>query len=128
MKISRKNQTDIRFYLRNRHFLAFSGSNESIDIVAQRNGASFIEAFVARDTHGRRMPTRHPRALGVLLKAKASANLHIKTYAQSRVEGTMSLLELRAICIAAHAPDWVRNGVEESKARMRSLGMKMIGE
>lgn len=128
MNVSKKNQIDIRFYLRNRHFLSFSGSNEGADIVAKKDGASFIEAYVARDTYGKRIPTRHPRALAVLLKAKASTNLHIKAYAQSRVEGTMSLLELRAICIAARAPDWVRNGVESAKARMRSLGMKMIGD
>jgi hypothetical protein len=70
------------------------------------------EAFRRYDSKGVLYPTRHPNVLFAILKAKASANFHVKLYSTDRQNGMLSRVELTEILNELKAPEWFNRAIE----------------
>jgi hypothetical protein len=122
-KYNQKFLNDIKFYLRVRNIFDFDGKahyhNKKGNNIIQydKNGVDGIEAFHGFDSCGIIQPTKHPNILHTLLKIKGGVNLHIKMYAESRAEGTLSLTELRCMCIKHKTPSWFMEAIENQKMK-----------
>ena len=117
MKYSNRFLKDVRWFIKMRHEFNFSGKDESDMVIYDRNGADGLKAYFMYDTHGKIVPTKHPRLLFNLLKTKGSVNLHIKMFAEDRASCNWGLLEFRALCIKWKAPEWFRQAVERQKVK-----------
>lgn len=126
-KYNKNFERDFRWYLSMRHRFNFDGCDRYYKVINKievsliqysSSGVSGKEAFYQWDSHGKILPTKHPKLLHSLLKTKGSTNLHIKMYAEDRVSGLLPFIEFRAMCIAFKAPKWFRNAVEEQKVKL----------
>jgi len=124
MKYSESFERDYNWYLSVSELFSFDGSKDYYNkkgksiIVPDVNGVSAKEAFYLWDSSGQIVGCRESEQLRSLLKTKGSVNLHIKMYAQSMAEQTLSLLELRAFSIKIKAPSWFQEAVEKQRWRI----------
>jgi len=115
---------DVRWYVFVRHQLNFDGCAQYVNkkgesiIQYDKKGANGIESFFNFDSSGKIIKTKHPNILHVILKAKGSANLHIKMYAEDRAKGLMSKLELISLCKGLNAPSWFYVAIENQKMKL----------
>ena len=117
MKYSKNFTRDFKWYIKVRHFFNFDG-HENRPIVYDRNGIDGKKAFHIYDSQGVLKPTKHPKLLAVLIKAKGSVNLHIKMYAEDRAKGLLPLFEFRELCDKLADPYWFFCALEKSKNRI----------
>lgn len=126
MKYSPGFLRDFNFYFRMRKFFTFSGDylrdkhGEVLVIAAQQTGVDARQAFHAYESTGKLKPTRHPLLLFAILKAKASANFHIKElYATDRAAFRLGRLELEEIYEQINPPEWFKQAVENWTVKLR---------
>lgn len=74
--------------------------------------------FYQLDSEGKCKPCAEPELLVEILTCKASVNLHIKLWAQSRAEYTLSKIELQQIMESIQAPEWVFKSIENQKDKI----------
>src|ERR1700679_1469064 len=97
-----------------------SGEEESIPwaIPYSEKGKTAKECFYKLDSEGKKFPCSEPQLLVEILNCKASINLQIKIWAQSRAEYTLPLFELQEYMAHYSCPDWVLKAVEAQKAKI----------
>ena len=124
MKISKSALKDMKWYLKVHKHFNFAGKNleDYFDkkgnpiIIYAADGVSAYESFYAFDTEGRILPTRQYLKLLKLHTTKASVNLHIQMYAESRADGCLpKLLFHSEIVHPFRCPKWFVNAVEKQK-------------
>lgn len=81
-------------------------------------GKSAKVCFYQLDSEGKCKPCSEPELLVQILRCKASVNLNIKIWAQSRAEYTLPLIELQEYLDFYQAPDWVLTAIENQKAKI----------
>lgn len=82
----------LKYFISHRHHFTFSGNDIDCNIVYSKSGVDFVKAFRMYDEKGvRSIITRHPTALAVVIKTKASLTFQIKQWAESRADGTLPL-------------------------------------
>ena len=148
MSRKNKNRTqfenDWQFYFTQRHHFIFSGSDikdsykiqfpgepdikttddEGKEITVpwtipySKQGKTAKECFYKLDSEGKRLPCSEPQLLVEILNCKASINLQIKIWAQSRAEYTLPLIELQEYMEHFKCPEWVLKAVEAQKTKI----------
>lgn len=131
MKFSAEFERDYNFYLENKDQFNFSGSDAkktygiqlpgetgTFAIPYSEQGKSAKICFHKLDGAGKKVPCSEPNLLIEILTCKASLNLNIKTWAQSRAEYTLSKEELSGMMIEMKAPEWVFKAVENQKDKI----------
>lgn len=137
-------ERDYAFYLSNKDNFTFAGTNikkdygiqypgepepiekneDGIDeikpfsIPYSPTGKSAKVCFFQLDSEGKCKPCSEPQLLVEILRCKASINLNIKTWSQSRAEFTLSKFELLEYMEFYKAPDWVFKAVENQKTKI----------
>lgn len=133
-------ERDYTFYLSNKdHFIfagtdvrrdysiQFPGEPESLDeegkplpftVPYSPTGKTAKVCFYQLDSEGKCKPCSEPELLVQLLTCKASVNLQIKIWSQSRAEYTLSLVELKEYLEFYQAPEWVFKAVENQKIKI----------
>lgn len=111
-----------QFYFRMRKQFWFAGGELTKSPVQDRNGVDGKRAFFLMESTGKMVPTKHPNLLFALLKSKASANFHIKQYAEDKAEFRMSWIELEEIFEEEKYPQWFQKAVRNSVTRLRQGG------
>ena len=81
-------------------------------------GKSAKVCFYQLDSEGACKPCAEPELLVEILRCKASVNLNIKIWAQSRAEYTLSKEELQEYMEHYQAPDWVFKAIENQKLKI----------
>jgi hypothetical protein len=81
-------------------------------------GKSAKVCFYQLDSEGKCKPCSEPQLLVEILRCKASVNLNIKTWAQSRAEFTLSKFELLEYLEQCKAPEWVFRAIENQKLKI----------
>ena len=81
-------------------------------------GKSAKVCFHQLDSTGKCKPCSEPELLVQLLTCKASINLNIKLWAQSRAEFTLSKEELLDCLTFYQAPEWVFKAIENQKMKI----------
>jgi hypothetical protein len=81
-------------------------------------GKSAKVCFYQLDSEGKCKPCAEPELLVAILRCKASVNLNIKIWAQSRAEYTLSKEELKEYVKHYQAPDWVFKAIENQKLKI----------
>jgi hypothetical protein len=117
MKYSPRFERDYEFYFKNINRFNFAGIDieKKYSIKQCSSGKSAKECFYILDSTGKIEDCSELELLYELLRCKASVNLHIKMYAESRAEGTLSKPELIEWLNNFESPDWVLNAVEKQK-------------
>ena len=102
---------DVRFYLRNRHRFAFTGSNP-VTFDYDPHGADGLTAYKRLDSNGVKVPTKHPLLAQSLAFTKASVNWQIKDWKAGAKDHAFFVHELRHYLASINAPDWVYKALE----------------
>ena len=124
MKYSKKFERDYEWYLSVADIYSFDGSDNYVNkkgiplIQHDENGKSAKECFYLYDSNGIIKPTHEPEELKKLLRTKASANLHIKMYAEDRAKGYLPRVEFDKIVQEYNLPDWFVDAVESQKVKI----------
>jgi hypothetical protein len=119
MKYSKKFEEDYNLYFRLKDIFNFS----PFDVLKGRKPIPNIknysakEAFFYLDSQGKLYDTPEMDLLIQLLICKASINFHIKMYAQTRAEETLSFKELKEIQREYRLPPWFVEAVEKQKQK-----------
>lgn len=62
------------------------------------NGVSAVQAFAEYESSGKRLPTRHAKAIQRLTAGKKIHGLNVQMWAQDRAEALLSKRELKEYC------------------------------
>lgn len=113
---------DWDWYSYNHKEFNFSGSQFDYPrkhkmVVYDKNGVDAKEAFYNWETYGEITPTKHPRILKAILKAKASINLNIKMWAEDRGNGLLPGIEFKQMAREIPLLDWMIEAVENQKLK-----------
>ncbi len=81
-------------------------------------GKSAKVCFYKLDSEGKCKPCSEPELLVQILTCKASVNLQIKIWSQSRAEYTLSKEELKEYMEFFQAPEWVFKAIENQKLKI----------
>lgn len=137
-------ERDYTFYLSNKDHFVFAGSDIKKDYGIQfpgepeliekdengieksvpfpisysPTGKSAKVCFFQLDSTGKCKSCSEPQLLMEILRCKASINLQIKTWAQSRAEWTLSKFELLEYLEYYQAPEWVLKAIENQKLKI----------
>lgn len=137
-------ERDYTFYLSNKDNFTFAGSDvkkdygiqfpgepeliekdeDGNDVVVKfsipysSTGKSAKVCFYQLDSEGKCKPCSEPHLLIEILRCKASVNLNIKIWAQSRAEYTLSKFELLEYLEEYKAPEWVFKAIETQKLKI----------
>ena len=133
-------ERDYTFYLSNKDNFTFAGTDvkkdrgiqfpgepEPLDeegktlpfaIPYSPTGKTAKVCFYQLDSEGKCKPCAEPELLVQLLRCKASVNLNIKIWAQSRAEYTLSKEELQEYIEFFQAPEWVFKAIENQKEKI----------
>ena len=137
-------ERDYTFYLSNKDSFTFAGTNVKRDYGIQypgepeaiekddegndqivpfsipysATGKSAKVCFYQLDSEGRCKPCSEPELLVQILTCKASVNMQIKTWAQSRAEYTLAKFELLEYIEFYKAPEWVLKAIENQKLKI----------
>jgi hypothetical protein len=137
-------ERDYTFYLSNKDTFTFAGTDVKRDYSIQfpgepepleadddgvlkplpfaiphsPTGKSAKVCFYKLDSEGKCKPCSEPELLFQILRCKASINLQIKIWAQSRAEYTLSKEELLEYMQFYQAPDWVFKAIENQKLKI----------
>ena len=137
-------ERDYTFYFSNKEIFTFAGTNikkdygiqypgepepiekneEGIDEIVpfsipySPTGKSAKVCFFQLDSEGKCKPCSEPQLLVEILRCKASINLNIKIWSQSRAEFTLAKFELQEIVDFYKAPEWVFKAVENQKLKI----------
>jgi|ERR1700722_11630062 len=126
-------ERDYTFYLNNRTVFTFAGTNTKRDYGIQfpgepdtgffvfpysEKGLDAKHCFYYLDSEGKKYPCSEPELLNQLLTCKASVNLHIRMWAESRAEYSLSLVELMEYMEQYKCPEWVFRAVENQKTKI----------
>lgn len=133
-------ERDYTFYLSNKDTFTFAGSDLKKDYGIQfpgepepfdeegkplpftvpysATGKSAKVCFYQLDSEGKCKPCSEPELLVEILRCKASVNLNIKIWAQSRAEYTLSKVELLEYIEFYKAPEWVLKAIENQKLKI----------
>lgn len=125
MKYSKNFDAQFDFYFRMKKKFDFSGDylrpknastvHDILTIDYRKDGVDAKQAFFTFESTGKLLPTKHPLLFHSLLKCKASANFHIKLYAQDRANGFLSRYELeQEIYAEVDPPQWFKDAVENN--------------
>lgn len=82
------------------------------------NGKNAKVCFFQLDSTGKCKPCSEPQLLVEILRCKASVNLQIKIWSQSRAEFTLSKFELLEYLEHYQAPEWVFKAIENQKLKI----------
>lgn len=121
MKYTANFTRDFNWYLSVRKLFNFSGDvlrdkkGGELKITHTVTGVTGKHAFKVYDSEGLLLPTKHPNILFSALKAKASANFHIKMYANDRSKGFLSGIELKDLLQEIKAPEWFCRAIENQR-------------
>src|SRR6185312_10751632 len=102
-KYSNRFNEDYDFYMYNIEKLNFCGSH--VDLVEKGN-LDVKKAFFLWDSQGRITNCENPELLRKLIITKKSVNLHIKMWAEGRLEMTLPICDWETIQIEFMLPDW----------------------
>lgn len=127
-------ERDYTFYLSNKDEFTFAGSDIKKDYGIQfpeepeqevpfripysSTGKSAKVCFYQLDSEGKCKPCSEPLLLVEILTCKASINLQIKIWAQSRAEYSLSKFELLEYLEQYKAPEWVFKAIENQKLKI----------
>ncbi len=124
-------ERDYAFYLFNKDEFTFAGSDikrdygiqfpgepEPFSIPYSSTGKTAKVCFYQLDSEGKCKPCAEPELLVKILTCKASINLQIKIWAQSRAEFSLSKFELLEYLEQCKAPEWVFRAIENQKLKI----------
>lgn len=133
-------ERDYTFYLSNKDRFDFAGTDVKRDYGIQfpgepepldeegktlpfaipysPTGKTAKVCFYKLDSEGKCKPCSEPDLLVQILRCKASVNLNIKIWAQSRAEYTLSKEELQEYMEFFQAPEWVFKAIENQKMKI----------
>lgn len=124
MKYSKKFKEDYDLYLRLKDTFNFA----PFDVLKGKTPTptskviTAKEAFYYWDSQGKLYKTLEMDLLVQILICKASLNFHIKMYAETRAEGTLSYVELEEMQRELKLPDWFIAAVEKQKLKLWASG------
>lgn len=103
MKYSDRFNEDYNFYMHNIEILDFCGSH--VDLVPQGN-TDVKKAFFLWDSQGKINNCENPELLRKLMITKKSVNLHVKMWAEGRLEMTLPKCDWEDIVKEFNLPEW----------------------
>ena len=116
-KYSKNFERDWEFYTKNSDKFNFPGKNISLpkyDI----NGKNAKDCFYIIDTHGKYEPTAEPELLLKILTTKAAINLHIKLWAEGRLDGTFLKGDVDDLTNKYAFPEWIITAVNRQWVKL----------
>lgn len=111
-------KSDAEWYLSVRHRFCFSPLFKSDCVEYDFNGCDWMKAYVAYDTHGKRIKCRHPRTLAAIIRTKGAVNFMIKEWAASLAHGYLLKDELLEYLSEINAPGWVLEAAQKQRYKM----------
>jgi hypothetical protein len=111
MKISK----EALWLLSVRHKFNFSPKFDCKMIEHDITGVDWMTAFIAYDTYGKILLTKHPRTLRKIIKAKGGLNFQIKQWAEALAFGYTIKIELTEYLYKINAPSWVLDAVQKQR-------------
>lgn len=120
MKYSKRFNEDYNLYLRLKDIYNFAPFDvtKGKQPITNNNNYTAKEVFYYFDSQGKLFDTNELDLVLQLLICKSSINFHIKMYAQTRAEGTLSYKELLDIQKEYQLPQWFVDAVEKQKSKL----------
>jgi hypothetical protein len=122
MKYSKGFDRDYNFYKSNIDLFSFSGSqfdypSKHCNVIEDCKGVTAKESFYYWESNGEIVPTKEPKLLKGILKAKSSINLHIKEWAMDRAKAYLPKIVWLDMVKEMNLPQWVYEAVENQKSK-----------
>lgn len=114
MRYSKNFNRDYNFYISVIDTFNFAGKDvdKECNIVTTENAVTAKECFYNYDSSGiRDLDCNEVELIKKLIICKASVNMHIKMYAESMTEFTLTTYELKEILDEIKAPSWFYKSV-----------------
>ena len=132
MIYSKKFEEDYVWFLKVGDKFNFDGNlnylnKKGISIIQYSDtGLSAKECFFLYDSQGKIEKTCDVEGLKFLLRTKGSINLHIKMYAESRIDGSLPKMLFDEVVKELEAPEWFVSAVENQWRKIYSKNKEVL--